>query len=54
MYTKQITFEQYVKGLWIKQTLRTTDDAIWLHLERFRLRDDVRDVRVETIGLKLV
>lgn len=46
MYTKQIRFDKQVGDMWIPQVLNTTNDAVWLHLEQFRLRTDVKNVVV--------
>lgn len=46
MYTKLIKFEKFVRGIWVEQSLRTTDDAIWLHLETFRIATDIKNVVV--------
>lgn len=48
MYTKAIKFEQYVKSvdMWLEQTLRTTNDAIWLHLQALNLNKNVRKIVV--------
>lgn len=49
MYTKKITFKKLVHGIWIEQSLRTTDDAIWLHLESLRLATNIKEVLVVDI-----
>lgn len=49
MYTKKIVFLKLLHDRWIEQSLRTTDDAVWWHLEQFRLRTDVKDVKVVDI-----
>ena len=48
MYTKKITFKQYLPSfeLWVEKELRTTNDAIWLHLNALELRKDVKDIWV--------
>ena len=52
MYTKAINYEKYVAGLgWMPHQLKTTNDAIWLHLQRMNLRSDVRGVVVSDLGV---
>lgn len=48
MYTKKITFKQYLPtfDLWADKELRTTNDAIWLHLKSLELRTDVKEIWV--------
>ena len=54
MYTKKITFKQYLpkfdqgseSPLWVEKELRTTNDAIWLHLNALELRKDVKEICV--------
>lgn len=48
MYTKKITFKQYLPSfsLWVEKELRTTNDAIWLHLKSLELRTDVKEIWV--------
>ena len=49
MYTKKLTFQQNVYGIWIDQELKTTDDALWLHHNKLSLRNDVRSIVVVDI-----
>lgn len=51
MYTKIIKFERFLPqyAAWIEQSLRTTDDAVWLHLESYRLDSNIRNVVVMSI-----
>lgn len=50
MYTKAINYEKYVAGLgWMPHQLKTTNDAIWLHLQQMELRTDVRKIVVVDI-----
>jgi hypothetical protein len=49
MYTKQITFKKLVHGIWIDQSLKTTNDAIWLHHNQLSLRTDVKEIIVVDI-----
>lgn len=48
MYNKKITFKQYLPSfnLWVEKELRTTNDAIWLHLNALGLRKDVKEILV--------
>lgn len=50
-YSKVITFEQYLPqhDIWVKQTLRTTNDAIWLHLQRLNLSEDIKQIVVKDV-----
>lgn len=52
MYTKIIRFERFLPqySAWIEQSLRTTDDAVWLHLESFKLDSNIRKVVVESLA----
>lgn len=51
MYTKKIEYKQYLTKYktWIKQELRTTNDAIWLHHNQLSLRSDVKDIIIMSI-----
>jgi len=46
MYTKKITFKKFVQGIWVEQSLRTTDDSTWHHLQMLNLRKDVKEIVV--------
>jgi hypothetical protein len=50
-YSKVITFEQYLPehDIWVRQTLRTTSDAIWLHLQRLNMKKDVKQIVVKDV-----
>jgi hypothetical protein len=51
MYTKTIKFQRFVKSIqeWVDTSFKTTDDAIWLHLNQLELDKNVRKISVEII-----
>lgn len=52
MYTKIIKFERYLSqyDAWVNQYFKTTNDAIWLHLEAMNLDKNIRKIVVSDIG----
>ena len=50
MYTKLIKYEKHHPLFgWVAEMFRTTDDAIWSHLQTMSLRTDIRKVVVSDI-----
>lgn len=51
MYTKVIKCEQFLPkfDVWVEKMFKTTDDAIWLHLEAMNLDKNIRKIVVSDI-----
>jgi hypothetical protein len=51
MYTKRITFEKYLTNfdVWVSDSIRTTNDAIWLNLSALNLNKNIRKIVVQDI-----